>query len=240
MVTSPVAETSRTTLTCHKIKNNRNLNVLFGFVYPMNKNARLRKIINSWRYFAAISPAMELKSWKIFNSSACKSRLAALPPRKPSEAAIRRRFGSEGRERSPSGEARRGGEMRARNTPCIPMGGARRDLNASELCFNLYSPKALLLLKWDKSRFCRQFCKRTCTLGLKLLPGVINNRASNNFWTPTSLYDVAFSSLGGSYLINGIRHFSNNISRCKNHSSLYSNYPTFQICLPFKKKKLKK
>ena len=152
MVTSPVAETSRTTLTCHKIKNNRNRNILFGFVYPnpTNMNARLRKIINSWRYFAAISPAMELKSWKIFNSSACKSRLAALPPRKPSEPAIRQRFGSEGRERSPSGEARRRGEMRARNTPCIPMGGARRDLNASELCFNLTPTRVNIITHFQR------------------------------------------------------------------------------------------
>ena len=36
-------------------------------------------------------------------------------------------------------------------------------------------------------------------LGLKLLLGAIYSRVMNNFWNPTTFYDVAFSSLGGSY-----------------------------------------
>ena len=76
-------------------------------------------------------------------------------------------------------------------------GGDSFSLNYGEV--QCCSPKALLCLEWYKNRSCRQFCKRTSTLGLKLLPRAIYSRELNIFWNPTTSYDVAFSSLGGNY-----------------------------------------
>ena len=72
-------------------------------------------------------------------------------------------------------------------------GGGSGQLFYGELQF--YSPKALLWLKWDKSRSCRQFPH---SWSQAIAWGNLKWR-TEYFLNPTSFYDDVFSSLGGSY-----------------------------------------